>query len=97
MGHFMFKHPPASPLIMNVQIKPRFFPVHLIAEIQQRSIYGLYIKSAPFFGDLKKFPETKNNSRFYILKLYFLLHYNQFSHSVTSFVKYCTSKLVYSV
>ena len=36
----------------------------------QRSIYGLYIKSAPFFGDLKNFPETKNNSRFYILKLY---------------------------
>ena len=50
----------------------------------QRSIYGLYIKLAPFFGDLKKFPETKNNSRFYILKLYFLLHYNQFSRSVTS-------------
>ena len=50
----------------------------------ERSIYGLYIKSAPFFGDLKKFPETKNNNRFYILKLYFLLHYNQFSCSVTS-------------
>ena len=50
----------------------------------QRSIYGLYIKLAPFFGDLKNFPETKNNSRFYILKLYFLLHYNQFSCSVTS-------------
>ena len=49
-----------------------------------RSIYGLNIKSAPFFGDLKNFPETKNNSRFNILKLYFLLHYNQFSCSVTS-------------
>ena len=50
----------------------------------ERSIYGLYIKSAHFFGDLKKIPERKNNSRFSILKLYFLLHYNQFSYSVTS-------------
>ena len=38
----------------------------------------------PFFGDLKNFPETKNKSRFYILKLYFLLHYNQFYCSVNS-------------
>ena len=30
----------------------------------ERSIYGLYIKSAPFFVDLKKIPETENNSRF---------------------------------
>ena len=44
----------------------------------KRSIYGFYFKSAPFFGDLKKIPETNNNSRFYILKLYFLLHYNHF-------------------
>ena len=50
----------------------------------QRSIYGLYIKSAPFFGDLKIFPETNNNSQFYILKLYFLLHNNRFSCAVTS-------------
>ena len=50
----------------------------------KRGIYGLYIKSAPFFGDLKKFPETKNNSRFYILKLHFLLHYNRVSCPVTS-------------
>ena len=60
------------------------FSHSLDRNIHQRSIYGLYIKSAPFFGDLKKFLETKNNSRFYILKLYFLLHYNQFSCSVTS-------------
>ena len=50
----------------------------------KRSIYDLFIKSAPFFGDLKNVPETKNSSKFYILKLYFLLHYNQFSCSVTS-------------
>ena len=50
----------------------------------ERSIYGLFIKSAPFFGDFKNFPGTKNNSRFYILNLYFLLHYNQFSCNVTS-------------
>ena len=55
-----------------------------IKKIIVRSIYGLYIKSAPFFGDLKKIPETKNNSRFYILKLHFLLHYNRFSCPVTS-------------
>ena len=41
--------------------------------------YGLYIKSAPFFGDLNFFPETKNNSRFYILKLFFSLHDSWFS------------------
>ena len=52
--------------------------------LHQRSIYGLYIKIGPFFGDLKKIPETKNNSRFFILKLYFLLHYNQFYCSVNS-------------
>ena len=52
----------------------------------QRSIYGLYIKSAPFFSDLKNLLETKNNSRFYILKLFFLLHCNRFSCPVTSLV-----------
>ena len=52
--------------------------------ILERSIYCLCIKSAPFFGNLKKFPETKNNSRFYILKLFFLLHYNRISCPVTS-------------
>ena len=52
----------------------------------QRSIYGLYIKSAPFFSDLKNLLETKNNSRFYILKLFFLLHGNRFSSPVTSLV-----------
>ena len=56
-----------------------------MSKTRQKGVYMVYIlKSAPFFGDLKNFPETKNNSRFYILKLYFLLHYNQFSCSVTS-------------
>ena len=50
----------------------------------QRSIYGLYIKSAPFFGDLNFFPETKNNSRFYISKLFISLHDSRFSCPVTS-------------
>ena len=35
----------------------------------QRSIYDLYDKMAPFFDDLENFPETNNNNRFYILKL----------------------------
>ena len=70
-----------------------------IMGFQERSIYGLYIKSAPFFGDLKIIPETKNNSRFYIFKLYFLLHYNGFSCPVTSLLNIAKilSKLVYSV
>ena len=46
----------------------------------------LYIKSPPFFSDLKNLLETKNNSRFYILKLFFLLHGNRFSFPVTSLV-----------
>ena len=50
----------------------------------ERSIYGLYIKSAPFFGDLNFFPEAKNNSRFYILKLFISLHDSRFSCPVTS-------------
>ena len=50
----------------------------------QRSIYGLYIKSAPFFGDLNFVPETKNNNRFYVLKLLFLFYDNRFSWPVTS-------------
>ena len=45
---------------------------------------------APFFSDLKNLLETKNNSRFYILKLFFLLHGNRFG-------KYFNSKLVYFV
>ena len=50
-----------------------------------KGVYMVYILNRPlFFGDLKNFPETKNNSRFYILKLYFLLHYNQFYCSVNS-------------
>ena len=52
----------------------------------KRSIYGLIIKSAPFFSDLKNLLETKNNNRFYILDLFFLLHGNQFSCPVTSLV-----------
>ena len=44
----------------------------------------VYIKSAPFFGDLKFFPETKNNSRFHILKLFVSLHDSGFSCPVTS-------------
>ena len=43
-----------------------------------------YIKSAPFFGDLNFFPETKNNNRFYILKLLFLFYDSRFSWPVTS-------------
>ena len=68
----------------NFWIYHRTGPYYQVWPYYQRSIYGLYIKSAPFFGDLKKIPETKNNNRFYILKLYFLLHYNRFSCSVTS-------------
>ena len=50
-----------------------------------KGVYMVYILNRPlFFGDLKKIPETKNNSRFYILKLYFLLHYNQFYCSVNN-------------
>ena len=50
----------------------------------KRSIYGLYNKSAPFFGDLIFFPETKNNYQFYILKLFFSSYDNRFSCPVTS-------------
>ena len=46
----------------------------------------LNIKSAPFFGDLIFFPETKNNNLFYILKLFIslILHDSRFSCPVTS-------------
>ena len=50
----------------------------------KRSIYGLYIKSAPFSAIKNNVQSKKNNCRFHILKLYFLLHYNRFSGSVTS-------------
>ena len=40
----------------------------------------------PFFSDLKNLLETKNNSRFYILKLFSLLHGSRFSCPVTSLV-----------
>ena len=74
----MNKHSP------NTKFERFFKSDKLFKSYDQRSIYGFYIKSAPFFGYLKKIPETKNNSRFYILKLYFILHYNLFSCSVTS-------------
>ena len=48
------------------------------------SLERITLKSAPFFGDLKIFQQTKDNSPFYILKLCFLLHDNRFSCSVTS-------------
>ena len=51
--------------------------------VKEYRIYGLYNKSAPFFGDLKNFPETKNKSQFCILKLFFLSHDNYFSCPVT--------------
>ena len=50
----------------------------------RRSKYGLYNKSAPFFGDLIFFKRQKINSRFYILKLFFSSHDNRFSCPVTS-------------
>ena len=43
-----------------------------------------YNKLAPFFGNFKNFPETKNNSRFYILKVFFPSHDDRFSCPVTS-------------
>ena len=48
-------------------------------------IWFIYL-IAPFFSDLKNLLETKNNCRFYILKLFFLLHGNRFSCPVTSLV-----------
>ena len=57
-----------------IQFNSMIFDVYQPLKItNERSIYGLYIKSAPFIGDLKKIPETKNNSLFYILKLYFFI------------------------
>ena len=56
-------------------------------------IWFIYLIGPLFFGDLKNFPETKNNSRFYILKLYFLLHYNRFSCSVTSLLNIALQSL----
>ena len=49
-----------------------------------KGVYMVYILNRPLFSAIKKnFLERKNNSQFYILKLYFLLHYDQFSCSVT--------------
>ena len=48
-------------------------------------MYGLYNKLAPFLNELIFCPETKNNRQFYILKLFFSSHDNQFSCPVTSF------------
>ena len=50
-----------------------------------KGVYMVYILNRPLFSAISKiFQRQKNNSRFYILKLYFLLHNNQFSCSVTS-------------
>ena len=38
----------------------------------------------PFFRRFNFFQRQKNNSRFYILKLFFSMHDNQFSSPVTS-------------
>ena len=67
----------------------KYGPVCMTYSIIQRSIYGLYIKLAPFFGDLNFFQRqshkvAKNNSRFYILKLFISLHDSQFSCPITS-------------
>ena len=35
------------------------FEIKKVGHFEQRSIYGLYIKSAPFFGDLKFFSRDK--------------------------------------
>ena len=51
---------------------------------QRKLSHPQYNKSAPFFSDLKNIPKTKNNSRFYILKLFFSLHDKWFSCPVTS-------------
>ena len=44
----------------------------------------VYVINRPLFRRLKMFPETKNNSRFYILKLFFSSHDNRFSSPNTS-------------
>ena len=45
------------------------------------------IKWPPFLGNLENVPETINNSRFYILKLFFSLHYNRLSCAVPSLLR----------
>ena len=72
-------------IIIQLYILKKYF-FNLSTNFNERSIYGLYIKSVPFFSDLENLLETKNNSRFYILKLFFLLHGNRFSCPVTSCV-----------
>ena len=46
----------------------------------------VYILNRPLFQRFKKSSGDKNNSRFYILKLFFLLHGNRFSCPVTGLV-----------
>ena len=56
----------------------------ILSAFVQRRIYDLYNKSTPFFGDLKVFPETNNNIRFYILIQYFSSNDNRFSCPIIS-------------
>ena len=48
----------------------------------ERSIYGLY-KNQPLFSAIWIFSKTKNNSRFYVLKLFFSSYDNRFSCLIT--------------